>query len=239
VPEPESYELGRAWNQETSEASNMGSPLVLKHLQPLAKGNVRLVFEHPETPDLLVKVMRPDLVAARYGEGAAWFRRRRRHGSYVLFLREIREYVAGYASAGHALSFAQKVCGLVETDLGLGLVTEAARGADGKLAPTVAKLIQVGDFDEAAEAALERFLNGLLESDLVVSDLHERNIVYACGPDGARTFVMIDGLGCSNLLPFKGWFRSVNRRSKEKRVARLRRRIALRVAALLEGKPMA
>jgi hypothetical protein len=217
----------------------MAGPLALRHLPPLAKGSVRWVFEHPETPALLVKVMRPDLVEARYGESAAWFRRVRRHDPYVLFLREIREYVAGYASAGHALSFAQKVCGLVETDLGLGLVTEAARGADGKLAPTAARLIQVGEFDDAAEAALEKFLQGLLESDLVVSDLHERNIVYASGPDGERRFVMIDGLGCSNLLPFKSWFRSVNRRSKEKRIVRLRKRIAGRVAAFEAGKPMA
>ena len=97
---------------------------------------------------------------------------------------------------------------------------------------------RVAQGNDGCEAAVERFLNGLLESDLVVSDLHERNIVYACGPDRARTFVMIDGLGCSNLLLFKSWFRSVNRRSKEKRVARLRRRISLRVAAFLEGKPM-
>ncbi len=213
----------------------MASLLALKHLQPLAKGNVRLVFEHPETPDLLVKVMRPDLVAARYGEGAAWFRRGRRFDPYLLFVREIREYVAAYASHGRSLPFAQTVRALVETDLGLGLVTDAARGPDGNLAPTVAKLIQVGDYDGAAEAALETFIKGLLESDLVVSDLHERNIVYACAKDGGRRFVMIDGLGSSNF--FKTWSRALNRRSKEKRVVRLRGRIAGRVAAFRAGKP--
>lgn len=215
----------------------MASPLALKHLQPLAKGNVRLVFEHPDDPALLVKVMRPDLVESRYGSGGAWFRRGRRFDPYLLFIREIREYVAGYASAGHALAFAQKVCGLVETDLGLGLVTEAARGPDGNLAPTVAKIIQIGEFDATAEAALEEFISGLLESDLVIADLHERNVVYACDPDGGRHFVMIDGLGSSNLLPLKSWCRSINRRSKEKRIVRLRKRIAGRVAAFRAGNP--
>jgi hypothetical protein len=213
----------------------MASPLALRHLQPLAKGNVRFVFEHPENPNLLVKVMRPDLVEARYGEGAAWFRRGRRFDPYLLFVREIREYVAAYASHGRSLPFAQTVRGLAETDLGLGLVTDAARGPDGKLAPTLAKLIQVGDFDEAAESALETFLAGLLESDLVVSDLHERNTVYASRADGERFFVMIDGLGSSNVL--KSWSRALNRRSKVKRIVRLRKRIAGRIAAFRAGNP--
>ena len=215
----------------------MATTLALKHLQPIAKGNVRFVFEHPDTPDLLIKVMRPDLVEARYGEGAAWFRRGRRFDPYLLFIREIREYVAAYASHGRSLPFAQTVRGLVETDLGLGLVTDAARGPDGNLAPTAAKLIQVGDFDEVAEQALEEFLGGLLESDLIVSDLHERNIVYASGKDGARRFVMIDGLGSSNLLAFKCWSRALNRRSKVKRIERLRKRIAGRVEAFRAGRP--
>lgn len=212
--------------------------LELKHLQPLAKGNARLVFEHPGDPALLVKVMRPDLVAARYGEGAAWFRSLgRRYDPYVLFLREIREYVAACAAHGHALPYAQKVHGLVETDLGLGIVIGAVRGPDGALAPTVAKLIAIGNFDETARRALDVTLNAILESDIVLADLHERNLVYQ-QQDGSSRFVIIDGLGSSNLLPFKSWSRTLNRRSKLKRIARLRNRIAGRVAAFESGNPM-
>ena len=212
--------------------------LELKQLQPLAKGNARLVYEHPGDPAMLVKVMRPDLVAARYGEGAAWFRGiGRRYDPYVLFLREIREYVAAYAAHGQALPEAQKVHGLVETDLGLGLVIGAVRGPDGALAPTVAKLIAVGNFDETARRALDQTLAALLESDIVLADLHERNLVYQ-QQDGRSRFVIIDGLGSSNLLPFKSWSRALNRRSKLKRIARLRKRIAGRVAAFESGNPM-
>jgi hypothetical protein len=217
----------------------MGTVLQLKGREALARGNVRLVFAHPERSDVVVKVMRPDLVERRYGSGGAWFRQGRRYDPYVLFLREIREYVAGYAEAGFAVGFAQKVVGLVETDLGLGLMLEAARGPDGGLAPTVAKLVQVGDFDEEARAALEVFFEELLGSGVVIADLHERNVVYACGAGGRRRFVMIDGLGASTILPFKNWSGWMNRRSKEKRIARLRRRIAGRVAAFERGEPLA
>ena len=216
----------------------MISPLALKNLEPLARGRERLVFEHPDTPQLLVKVMRPDLADARYGKGAVWYRRRRRFGPYVVFMREIREYVAAYANAGHSLPFAQQVVGLAETDLGLGLIIGAVRGPDGRLAPTAATLIANGEFDQRAEEALEEFLADLLESDLVIADLHEQNIVYAYNPNGERHFVMIDGLGSANLLPFKSWSRHFNRRSKIKRIARLRARIAPRLAAFHAGNPI-
>jgi hypothetical protein len=212
--------------------------LALKHLQPLAKGNARLVYEHPDDPALLVKVMRPDLVKSRSGEGTAWFRGLgRRYDPYVLFLREICEYVAAYAAHGQALPYAQKVRGMVETDLGLGLIIVAVRGPDGALAPTVAKLIAIGNFDETARRALDETLASLLESDIVLADLHERNLVYQ-QKDGASHFVIIDGLGSSTLLPFKSWSRTLNRRSKLKRIARLRKRIAGRVAAFESGNPM-
>jgi hypothetical protein len=212
--------------------------LQLKNRESLAKGNVRLVFEHPESPDLLVKVMRPDLVDQRYGGREAWFGTMRRYDPYVVFLREIREFVAAHAALGRAAPFAQTVHGLVETDLGLGLVLEAARGPDGGLAPTIAKLVELGQFDAEAAAALDQFLLDLLESDMVIADLHERNLVYACARDCSRRFVLIDGLGDSNLLPLKSWSRWHNRRSKEKRVARLKKRIHVRLEAYQAGNPM-
>lgn len=216
----------------------MVRPLALQHLQPLAKGTVRLVFEHPETPDLLVKVIRPDVLEKHYREETGWFPRGGRYGPYMLFIREIREHVAGYAGHRGSLPFAQSSLGLVDTDLGLGLITRAVRGTDGNLAPTAAKLIATGEYDLRAEAAMEHFLTGLLDSDLVISDLHERNIVYGSEPGAEPRFVMIDGLGSATLVPFKCWSRTLNRRSKVKRVARLRARIARRVTAFREGRPL-
>ncbi len=72
----------------------------------------------------------------------------------------------------------------------------------------------------------------------MVADLHERNLVYASGADGGRLFVMIDGLGSCTILPFKNWSPFLNRRSKIKRISRLRKRIARRIAAFNEGNPI-
>lgn len=212
-------------------------PLALKDATPIAKGGVRLVYPFPGNPDLLVKVMRPEVVSGRYGERGTWFRRNRRYGPYILFMREIREYVAACTGHGGNASFVHKITGLVDTDLGLGLVMEAARDAEGNLAPTAAKLIFEGRYDENAAAALEEFLTDILESNVVFADLHERNIVYARGRDGRDRFVMIDGLGSSTFLPFKSWSRTINRRAKRKRIERLRKRIEGRLAAFRSGNP--
>lgn len=216
-----------------------GEYLSLKDSSPIAKGGLRLVFPYPGDPSRLVKVMRPDKVASRYGdEGGTWFRRNRRHGEYILFVREIREYIAAYASHGRSLPFVQRIRGLVETDLGLGLVLDAARDREGNLAPTLAKVIFSGGFDREAEEALATFLREMQECDVVFADLHERNLVYAAGEDGKLRFVMIDGLGSSTILPLKSWFPSLNRRSKAKRIERLRKRVKGRLDAFNAGTPM-
>lgn len=214
------------------------APLALKDATPIAKGGIRLVYPFPGNPDWLIKVMKPEVASGRYGESGTWFRRNRRYGHYILFMREIREYVAACASHGGSAPFVHKITGLVDTDLGLGLVMEAARDAEGNLAPTAAKLIFEGRYDDRAAAALDQFLKDILESNVVFADLHERNIVYARGKDGQDRFVMIDGLGSSTFLPFKTWNRAINRRSKQKRIERLRKRIEGRLEAYRSGNPI-
>ena len=212
--------------------------LKLEGLTPLAKGNVRLVFAYPGRPEMVVKVMRPDPPLGRNLRVGKWLQGLRRYDPYLVFLREIREFVCGCTASGAPLDFVQKVRGLVETDMGLGLVTDAALDKEGNLAPTIARLIAEGKYIGQVEEAFEEFVVKLLASDLVLSDLHERNLVYAVGRDGKESFQLIDGLGSSSFVPFKNWSLSINRRSKEKRVARLRKRMARRMEAYLAGNPL-
>jgi hypothetical protein len=207
------------------------SVLPLKSGIPLAKGATRLIFQHPESPDLLVKVMRPDVVERRQSSRKRWLRWLRRYDPYLVFLREIHEFVAAHAALGCAAPFAQVVHGFLETDLGLGLVVGAVRGPDGALAPTVSQLIARGDFDATASRALDETLDAVLQSNIVLADLHEHNLVYQQGDGGAPRFVIIDGLGTSTLLPVKDWSPWINRSSKLRRIAHLRKRVAGRLAA--------
>jgi hypothetical protein len=192
---------------------------------PVAKGRMRLVFRHPHDPSLLVKVIRPEVIDQRWGSGMPWYKKRRRYGQYVSFIRETEEYIAGCAQHGSSVPFAQKITGYVETDMGLGMVMEAALDADGKLAPTLAKLALDKLFDEGMRAELHRFTEALIASDIIVADLNPANIVRAFTPEQGHHFVIIDGLGISTILPFKQISRAINRASKRKRVAALWERV--------------
>lgn len=203
--------------------------LELKDRTPLTMGRSRLVFEHPDHSSLIVKVMRPDVVEARFGSGTAWYKRRRRYGRFVSYVREIQEYIAVQAAHGHSPPFLQKVIGLAETDMGLGLVTEAARDAEGNLAPNLGTLIASGRFDSAVRGNLDLFLQQILDCDVIISDMNVGNLVYAFREELGNFFVLIDGMGNSNPLPFKAISPRINRRSKLKRFERLYNRIGLRL----------
>jgi len=170
--------------------------------------------------------MRPDVAEARERKSPAWLRGMRRLGPYMQFSREIDEFLAAHCCAPECLPFLQKVIGLTETDLGLGLVVEAACGRDGKPGLTIDGLGRENRFDEVAQRALVVFLDLLLASRVVVSDLHWRNLVFAHDSENGDHWVMIDGLGSANPLPLKEWFPFINRRSKLRRIRRLKNRLA-------------
>ncbi|BBD79436.1 YrbL family protein [Aerosticca soli] len=174
--------------------------LALRDRPPLASGHLRLIYAHPHDPDLLVKVLREDVVNERWRH-APWYRRRQRTGPYGTFVREFKEYVVSRHRAPASPSPLSRVAGLEDTDLGLGLVVEKVRGADGGLAPTLDAWVRRDGFTAEVEAALEAFLASLLEHDVIAGDLHAWNVVYGSDSRGGPRLVMIDGFGEKNLIP--------------------------------------
>lgn len=203
----------------------MDSLLKLTDHEPLSHGRSRLVFEHPDDRDLLVKVIRPEVVDDRYGSNAKWYKKRRRFGKFVSYFREIQEFLAVHEQHGEDLPFLQRIVGFARTDMGLGLVVAAVRWTDGTLAPNLATLIKEDRLDEAAERALDVFFNNLLECPVVISDLNLGNVVYTYSEGHGYHFVLIDGIGNNSLLPFKIISKRINRRSKLGRFEFLRMRM--------------
>lgn len=216
-------------NGSTQVQAEMGRFLKLKDRTPLNQGHSRLVFAHPGDPALVVKVMRPDVLEARFGSETRWYKRGRRYGRYVSYVRELQEYIAAHSTYGYNPPFLQTVIGLVDTDLGLGLITEAATDADGNLAPNLATLIASGSFDSTARKNLDHFLQQILDCNVVISDMNVGNLVYAFSEQRGNFFVLIDGMGNANPLPFKAISRRISRRSKLRRFERLYNRIRMRL----------
>ncbi|GAA5495491.1 hypothetical protein Rhal01_01666 [Rubritalea halochordaticola] len=203
----------------------MPRTLILKDTQPIAKGKSRLVFQHPDEPDLIIKVMRPEVIEDRFGAGTKWYKRRRRYGKYVSYIREIQEYIAVHAKHNDDLPFLQEIIGFAKTDLGLGLVLKAIQNQDGTLSPTLAMLIKEHRLDDTILQALSTCLDQLLNCDVIVSDINLGNLVYQERDGQPSRFILIDGIGNNTPLPFKAISRRINRKSKLGRFAKLYNRI--------------
>lgn len=204
------------------ELGDVESVMVLSSRTPLFQGHQRLVFQHPDEPDQLVKVMRGEYVRNKFGPTGSFHNRNRRCRQYHPFLRELREYLVACARSPRCLPFLQEILGLVWTDLGVGLVVRKVAGRSGAAAPSLDKLSQQGPLTLERQHCLEAFLEALQESDVVVDDLNSCNMVLGLDPAGNERFVLIDGIGSSTLIPLKAWVPVANRWSKRRRFDRLR-----------------
>lgn len=195
---------------------------------PIAKGKTRLIYQHPERSDWLVKVHRSRLS----GNESGWSRRWRQAEDRFLFragiLRELQPYLdSRYDKANHPMiPHLVPIIGIADTDQGLGLVVQAARGPDGKLAPTLRKLRRQGAMTAAQIRSVYELLDKIIATPLVLGDLNQDNVVLV--PDvatGGQRAMLIDGLGDRTWVPVCYWSAWVNRRSKQRFVNKMRRKL--------------
>jgi PhoP regulatory network protein YrbL len=192
---------------------------------PIASGSTRDVYLHPDDASLLIKVVPAGVIEKRYVRGRPWYKTPRRYRHFMTYLREVREQIALRAQNNTHPCSVQRIVGFAETDLGFGLVVEAARDRQGRLAPTLPQLIAEGRFDAATRADFEACLKELIELPIVLADLHTANFVHAWTEAHGDHFVLIDGIGCKNLIPFNRLSPLVNRYSKRRRIQRLLSRV--------------
>ena len=203
-------------------------PLRLDGAKPIAIGHLREVSEHPDAPDLLIKIMRPDAVAQRWGSAARWYKRLPRARHYTGYVRELKEYVASQVR-GPGAPIARMI-GLIETDLGLGLISEKVRDANGRLAPTLAAMYRrENGFSAQIEHGLAQLLADLLAFNVIVGDMHAWNIVYGSDSRGGPRFVLIDGFGEKHVIPRSSMSRHLNAWNTRKLYRRMRAQLVREV----------
>ena len=181
---------------------------------PLAEGNRRLVFQHPDDDDLVIKVLKPGTYRPDgQPRRSRPYKLARREGAYIYHTRELNEYVAARIAnrSPHDLPICT-VQGLVETDLGLGLAVEKITAGDGRLAPSLRQVVAGGRFDGPTRRLFERFIEDMIDKHVVVYELSVDNIVLADDGVSARRFVCIDGMGSRTLIPVKEWSKWLNAR---------------------------
>ena len=97
--------------------------------------------------------------------------------------------------------FVQRFFGMVETDLGRGLVAERLVDADGRPAPSLRSLVKRQGLTPELRDAVSRFVGEITQRDLSIGELNVNNLVYAADKRGRAHLVLVDGLGSRSVLP--------------------------------------
>ena len=195
----------------TRDVSSTEPVLTLSSVEPIAVGHLRSVYQHPLHANELIKVMRSDAVEKRWNAPGRWAKRLPRTRHYVQYLRELREFIVARARAPEVDVPIARMIGVVDTDLGLGLVSEKVVDESGALAPTLAAVYAKRGFTPELDAALAKFSLDLLAANVIVGDMHAWNIVLGSDSRGGPRLVMIDGFGEKHAIPVSSMSRTINR----------------------------
>jgi len=181
---------------------------------PVAKGSERHVYQHPQDPSLLIKV----IIHPKVKDGKIPRERANkvfhREDVYTVFQSELVEYVAveSQARPGEDATPLARIAGFARTSLGLGLVVEKIVDQQGRLAPTLKQVVARNGFDDALQERLRRFFCVLAENHVIFNDVGASNIVCGRNALGRQGMFLVDGFGPKQLVPVYAWSKALNRR---------------------------
>lgn len=198
----------------------------LSSAQPVAQGKEKIIYEHPDHPELLVKVHNPALQLSSR-------RLLHRAGRYKAFAYELQEYVALRGRFPNEALPVERVFGLADTSLGLGLVVEKVTTSDGRLGTSLYRLVRQQGLTAELREHAEAFIAAVLRYDMIFSDMNASNLVLG-SRGGRNALVLVDGFGDKNLVPLRSLSGRINRRKNLAQGEQLRaqlKSIALRAPA--------
>jgi hypothetical protein len=203
--------------------------LALRTATPLDQGTRRIVYQHPDDPDALVKVVQHENIVLKRETGRFKSWRRRlglvRSSVHAEFRREMREITALRARLGAIPDCIADMHGIVATDLGPGVIVQKIRGRDGGLAPTLGALLRAEGLTESRREQLERLGACITRAQAVLNNLSLHNIVVAFDPQRGERLVLIDCVGEKTLIPLQSMSRSLTRHANKKHLRRLMKRV--------------
>lgn len=205
-------------------------PVQLLHLseqEPVAKGGHRNVYEYPDQPELLIKVTRPRTRRNRSFSKRV-VRRFMPDSAYRNALKELECEIKAALKSGIDISRMPlaRSFGVVQTDVGPGVVVERITSEDGELAHDLLSMCRQKLLTDEILEELNVFVHRLFDFQIVGRDIHEKNIVYGLR-EKVPMFFLIDGYGERNVVPLRTLSRTLNDRSLNKQMQLIAMRTGL------------
>lgn len=194
----------------------MTDEISLRACTPLLASKTRWVYAHPHDPSRLLKVHKQ---AAAPG-------RRDRFMYRTGLLRDLWVWVdAHYRATDPMLAYIAPIYGVTRTDLGLALEVAAIYDAQGALAPTLRQLFKQGLMTPARRQSLQVLLTHLMQTQILLGDLNQDNLVLEGAGGAQEQWRMVDGLGERTWIPIQSWLPWVARRQRRRFVQKIRQKL--------------
>ena len=214
----------------------MADLIRLSTATPFARGGNRLVYVHPDRPEVCIKLPRTDVDLAVKRRRKGLKGRLKPAATFDDNRAEARTLTELHGRIGDSLAaFVPRFLGWVETDLGRGVALELIRDDDGAIATPLKQYVWECGFDERLETALRELTAYWVRERVPSRELLLHNVVARRRGDGSVRLVVIDGLGNADLLPLSRWSQGLARRKSARKAARLRNRIEGLLRTRAEG----
>ena len=206
--------------------------LELKGKEPFAVGGTRRCYLHPDDPAKCVKVLREDRTPERRRSTMQSWRRFRPLKYFDDQWKEWKAYerMADAASEKTWLHV-PAYYGVVDTDMGWGIVTKLYRNYDDSFPLNLESLLPQG-IPEGLEVAIDEFKEWLRSELFLTRGLLPHNIIAVLEARNRYRLVIVDGIGNSEMIPISNWFRFSARQKVERKI----RTFDCRVQILLPGR---
>jgi len=205
--------------------------LQLRSRKPFASGEERDVYLHPDDDTRCIKISNvtppADFKPQTLRDWLFWISRGRNTGYFDinytddLFYRLLRE-----RNDPEVFAHLPRCYGLIDTDLGKGLVCELIRNEDGTPCITMKQYIQKHGAisDPKVIRAVDDFLGWLVEKNIFLREMGGTNTFFRYAKDGGVRLYHIDAVGCLDLIPLANYWDWFSRFRISLKINHLRRR---------------
>jgi hypothetical protein len=204
-----------------TQRRDLSSRIILKTSHPIAQGQTQSIYVHPDNSKLLIKVRHHEKLQRAYERKlGGLIGLNRPHGIYTTWHRELQHYFSVSFRLGFHPPVLQEYHGVVETDLGLGLVVGRISDRTGNLAPTLAHVVSRSGLTDELLTKVRNLLRELNDLKISTNDVSVKNIVYGWSASSGDHLVLIEGIGVNTFIPLARFSNYFNIRSNNRHFAR-------------------
>lgn len=200
----------------------MSNPVIELTQQPFALGGNRACYVHPDNELRCIKTILSERSPERKHQAAPWWKKWRSVDSFNDNIEENHELKTIEQRSPELIGQHIPRCyGFIETNLGLGLLTDLYRDQDGSISLNLRDYLRSHGKTQVIMAAIARFQTAIQSHQVLSRALLLHNIIAQQNSDGQVQLFLIDGLGNPEFLPFAEWIPALRAKKIQRKMVKM------------------